>query len=307
MAADNYKTVLLTGGTGFIGRKLCDLLLNQGHSVLCLSRQKNHPKCSNSKRFKLINTLDELDHLTPPDWVINLAGAPILDRPWTRKRKVLLRQSRITLTVELVNKLAHFERAPEVMISGSAIGYYGDTHNTIVDEHAPAAQDFAAQLCNDWEQAAQAVTSLGTRLCLLRTSIVLGPNGGILARMLLPFKLGLGGKLGSGQQWMSWISLDDICRLILFLAEKPYCSGPFNACTASSVTNAEFTQTLGRLVHRPTFFTMPAFILKVLLGDASSLLLSNQQVTPQKASEAGFSFQDNKLDVALKRCLIKQD
>lgn len=296
------KRVLITGGTGFIGRALCQRLLDKGYAIDCLSRRTSF--CLEKyDKFRLIHSLDQLTPQDKPDWLINLAGEPILDRPWTQKRRAQLRDSRIKLTQSTIETLVQLDLVPKVMISGSAIGYYGDTGDQLITENSPVGHDFAAQLCEDWEQAAEAIKHSETRLCIIRTGLVLGKSGGMLARMKLPFQLGLGGKIGSGHQWMSWISLNDMCRLIIYLAETPSCSGVFNACSPNPCRNSEFTQLLGQQLNRPTLLSLPAALLKLGLGDAAALLLTGQHVIPERAIENGFQFENGDLKSTLANCL----
>lgn len=284
------KHIFITGGTGFIGQALCDRLLSQGHRITILSR---HPEIVTERwsgQIAAIQNLEQLPDIPNPDWVINLAGEPIIDKPWTEQRKQQLIDSRVTLTKNLCQILSALPTPPEVMVSGSAIGFYGNTGNNVFTENSPQGQGFAAELCHDWEQAAINNLPAETRLCLLRTGVVLAPHGGMLAKISLPFKLGLGGRLGSGKQWMSWIALEDICRLIVFLLESQHCQGIYNATTPHPVTNQQLTKAYGKHIHRPTLFPMPAIVLKKLLGEASRLLLDSQRVLPQRISNTNFSF-----------------
>jgi len=299
------KHVFITGGSGFIGTRLCELLLEQNNKITILSREPESVRQRWENKIDVINELSELTTLTPLDWVINLAGEPIADRPWTQQRKALLIKSRVTLTQSLFNTLNQLTTAPEVIISGSAIGYYDDTGNTIFTESSRQGKGFAAELCQDWEQAAISDKPHSSRLCLLRTGVVLGKQGGMLKKVSLPFKLGLGGQLGNGKQWLSWIDLDDICQLILFLANNKACQGAYNATSPNPITNYDFTKALGKQLHRPTIATVPAFILKTGLGDAASLLLGSQRILPTKAIEAGFEFTSPDITSCLQHCCKK--
>jgi uncharacterized protein (TIGR01777 family) len=299
------KHVFITGGSGFIGTRLCELLLEQNHNITILSRDPEPLRQRWNNKIDVINALSELTALTPPDWVINLAGEPIADRPWTQQRKASLIKSRVTLTQTLFDTLNQLTTPPEVIISGSAIGYYDDTGNSVFTESSQQGKGFAAELCRDWEQAAVSNKPNSSRLCLLRTGVVLGKQGGMLKKVSLPFKLGLGGQLGNGKQWFSWIDLDDICQLILFLANNKTCQGAYNATSPNPVTNHDFTKTLGKKLHRPTVATVPAFILKTALGDAASLLLGSQRILPMRAIEAGFEFAYPDITSCLQHCCKK--
>ncbi len=197
------------------------------------------------------------------DAVINLAGEPIIDARWTSRRKQVLWDSRVSLTGDLVRHIAAARHKPGVLLSGSAVGYYGNRGDAVLDESAAAGEDFAARLCKAWEEAAQGAEKLGTRVCLLRTGLVLSRRGGLLGRMLLPFKLGMGARLGDGKQWMSWIHIDDYVAMLLNLLRDAHARGPYNMTAPQPVTNAEFTSALAAALHRPALFVMPAMILEI--------------------------------------------
>ncbi len=299
--------ILLTGGTGLIGRSLCRYWLAQGHDVVVYSRQPEQvPRlCGSSVRG--IGKLADYGE-QPLDAVVNLAGAPIADRPWTGKRKALLLASRVALTAQLVSWLGTRANKPQVLLSGSAVGWYGDGGEHLLSEDSPAlGDDFAAQLCAAWEFEAQQAQALGIRVVLLRTGLVLARDGGFLARLLLPFKFGLGGRLGNGRQWMPWIHLADQVALIDFLLRQSDASGAFNACAPQPVRNSEFTQALGRVLHRPTLLPVPAFLLRGLLGELAGLLLGGQRALPSRLTAAGFVFQFNDVDSALNDLLGSED
>lgn len=291
--------ILLAGGTGLIGRALCRHWLQQGHQLTVWSRRPEQVAALCGDAVRGIGRLDELGE-EPLDAVVNLAGAPIADRPWTRKRKALLWASRIGLTEQLLAWLESREHKPKVLLSGSAVGWYGDGgERELHEDSPPVSEDFAAQLCGAWEETAQRAEDLGIRVVLLRTGLVLASNGGLLKRLLLPFKLGLGGPLGNGRQWMPWIHLSDQIALIDFLLQQEQASGPYNACAPTPERNRAFSQALGRELHRPAFMPAPAFALRALLGELSVLLLGGQRAVPTRLQEAGFSFRFTHLDVAL--------
>ena len=234
------------------------------------------------------------------DAVVNLAGAPIADRPWTHKRKALLWNSRIHLTETLLAWMESLEQKPAVLISGSAVGWYGDGgERELTEASGPVLDDFPSQLCIAWEETAQRAEALGIRVVLVRTGLVLSAEGGFLSRLLLPFKLALGGPIGNGRQWMPWVHIKDQIALIDFLLHKPDASGPYNACAPHPVRNREFAKTLGQVLHRPAFMPMPAFALKVGLGELSGLLLGGQKAVPERLLAAGFTFQFTELRAAL--------
>lgn len=295
--------ILVTGGTGFIGRPLCAELLAAGYQVTVLSRNPQRVAARCGPQVRAFGSLDEWAPHEHFDAVINLAGAPIIDRPWSVARRQVLRDSRVLLTRQLVGAMARAEARPAVLLSGSAIGIYGDSGALKVDEAAQPATDFAARLCADWETAALAAADLGVRACLLRTGLVLDPSGGLLGRMLPAFRLGLGARLGDGRQWMSWIALPDYMAAILALLHNPVASGPFNLTSPEPVTNARFTALLAKSVRRPAFMVAPGFLLKPLLGERAPLLLGGQRVLPKRLLELRYSFRHAGLDDALSALL----
>lgn len=290
--------ILLTGGTGLIGRRLCRHWLEQGHRLTVWSRRPEQVASLCGAKVRGIAKLDEIDE--PVDAVVNLAGAPIADRPWTHKRKMLLWSSRITLTEVLLAWLERCEHKPGVLISGSAVGWYGDGgERELTEASGPVSEDFASQLCIAWEETAQRAEAMGLRVVLVRTGLVLSAEGGFLSRLLLPFKLGLGGRIGNGRQWMSWIHIDDQIALIDFLLHRDDASGPYNACAPNPVRNRDFTKALGRVLNRPTVVPMPELVLKIALGELSLLLLGGQRATPARLQAAGFTFRFTDLPAAL--------
>ncbi|RBJ78048.1 TIGR01777 family protein [Pseudomonas sp. MWU12-2534b] len=291
--------ILLTGGTGLIGRALCRYWQAQGHQLSVWTRHPEKVAALCGPQVRAIRTLQELDQ-TPLDVVINLAGAPIADRPWTHKRKALLWSSRIALTETLLAWLESREHKPRVLVSGSAVGWYGDGGERELSEDSPPVnEDFASQLCIAWEETAQRAEAMGVRVALVRTGLVLSAEGGFLSRLLLPFKLGLGGPIGSGRQWMPWIHIDDQIALIDFLVHQDEARGPYNACAPKPVRNREFAKSLGRVLHRPALMPLPAFVLRLALGELSLLLLGGQRAVPARLLEAGFTFQFTDLSAAL--------
>ncbi|AFY21758.1 TIGR01777 family oxidoreductase [Pseudomonas sp. UW4] len=291
--------ILLTGGTGLIGRQLCRHWSGQGHRLTVWSRKPEIVAKTCGAQVRGIARLEDLGQ-EPVDAIVNLAGAPIADRPWTHKRKAMLWSSRITLTETLLAWLESREQKPRVLISGSAVGWYGDGgERELTEDSGPVSEDFASQLCIAWEETAQRAEALGIRVILIRTGLVLSAEGGFLSRLLLPFKLGLGGPIGNGRQWMPWIHIDDQIALIDFLLHRNEASGPYNACAPKPVRNREFAKTLGNVLHRPAFMPMPAFALKIALGELSLLLLGGQRATPVRLLQAGFTFQFTDLRAAL--------
>ncbi|MBD8616328.1 TIGR01777 family protein [Pseudomonas putida] len=291
--------ILLTGGTGLIGRKLCQHWVGQGHRLTVLSRQPGQVKQLCGASVRGVAQLEEIGDETV-DAVVNLAGAPIADRPWTARRRALLWSSRITLTEGLLAWLESRTQRPEVLISGSAVGWYGDGGERELSETSqPVKEDFASHLCIAWEETALRAEALGIRVVLVRTGLVLASQGGFLKRLTLPFKLGLGGPIGSGRQWMPWVHIDDQIALIDFLLHQTQCRGPYNACAPEPVRNREFARQLGHALHRPAFLPLPSLLLKAGLGELSGLLLGGQRARPVALQAAGFNFRYRELSAAL--------
>ncbi len=296
------KRILVTGGTGFIGKALCQTLIDQGNDVTVLTR--NLEKASLFKeRITLIETLDALTDNDAFDVIINLAGEPISQR-WTTAAKARMLQSRLQTTDALARYVQHAQHKPSVFISSSAIGYYGTHEHTSFHEETPPAQDaigsFPRDICQQWEAAASKIAAQGVRTCLLRTGVVLESDGGALAQMLFPFEFGLGGPIGNGRQWFSWIHREDLIRLILHVMQTPSLQGPFNATAPLPVTSKDFSDALGKALRRPALLPLPAFQVKLLFGDmGKTLLLAGQKVLPQKALASGFSFKYPAIQEAL--------
>ena len=291
--------ILITGGTGLIGRSLCQFWLAQGHELYVWSRTPERVKDVCGAAVHAVRELRELDQIKL-DAVINLAGAPIADRPWTQARRKLLRDSRIALTERLVKWLASLPDKPEVLISGSAVGWYGDGGEQVLTESSPVqTPDFATQLCADWETAAQAAEPLGIRVVLIRTGLVLTGKGGFLSRLMPLFRLGLGGKQGSGQQWMPWVHLDDEVALIDYVLHQQAARGPYNACAPEPARNQAFAKALGKHVKRPAIMPAPGFVLKLMLGEMAGLLLGGQNIRPERTQQIGFEFKYKALEAAL--------
>lgn len=295
--------ILITGGTGLIGRHLCKALLAEGHELTVFSR---NPGSVPAKCGAAVHAMAALAEWQPDkvfDAVINLAGEPIVDARWTEQRKQVLRASRVTLTEELVRRIAAAERKPVVLLSGSAVGYYGGRGDAELDETSGAGTDFPAQLCIAWEAAASAAENLGVRVCLLRTGLILSKEGGLLGRMMPAFRLGLGARVGNGRQWMSWVHIEDYVAMVLRLLRDEQMRGPYNMTAPSPVTNKEFTAVLAAVLRRPAPFVAPASLLKLSLGEAASLLLEGQRVLPSRLTAAGCQFKFATLGAALKDLL----
>lgn len=289
--------ILITGGTGLIGRALQQQWLPQ-HQLIVLSRKAKQLQLADSQ-VRYISELNQAD-FNSLDAVINLAGEPIADKRWTETQKHKICQSRWQITEQLVDAIAAATTPPHTLISGSAIGFYGrQAAQEITEDYQEFYPEFSHDICAKWENLAQRAASEQTRVCLLRTGIVLAEQGGALKKMLLPFKLGLGGPIGNGQQYMSWVHLQDMVRLIDFLLQHRELKGPFNAVAPKAVTNNVFAKQLAARLHRPAVLPMPAFAVKLLFGDMSEILLYGQRVVPKRLLEAGFSFNYPQLPGAL--------
>ena len=297
----------ITGGTGLIGTALIDSLRSTPARFTVQTRNISKAKLKLGSDITYIEDPESLPSDSYFDYVINLAGEPIADRPWTTRRKLQLWQSRVELTNHLVTWLHKLDKPPKALISGSAVGWYGDAQDNELNESSPPHDEYTHQLCDAWEKAALKAVSLGTRVCLIRTGLVLSANGGFLKRLLFPFKLGLGARLGRGDQYMSWIHIEDMVRAIRFLIEQDEASNPlsgvFNLTAPYPVSNAEFTQSLAKQLNRPSFMVAPAFIMKALLGEMSRLLLTGQRVLPANLEQAGFQFSYQHLKDALENVL----
>jgi len=295
---------LVTGGTGFIGRPLCRALLDAGYRVSVLSRHPESARDMPAGDLKLIASLDQLAPDIAVQVIVNLAGEPLAAGRWSSERKKLFFSSRVGTTEILFDYFSRVETPPEVLVNGSAIGYYGAQGSNILDEKGDFAPGFSHDLCSAWEAAADRFQALGTRVSKVRTGMVLGPDGGALAAMLPPFRFGLGGPIGSGKQWVSWIHRDDLVAMILHCLNRKDMSGPVNGTAPGVVTNREFAKTLGKVLRRPAFLPAPAFMLKLIFGEmAEELLLSGQKVYPRKALQTHFTFQYPDLESALRQVL----
>lgn len=281
---------LITGATGLIGQALCQRLLNNGETVFALSRNCQRARKILGSQVYCAESVDALPAETNIDVVINLAGAPIVDKRWTETRKQKLLDSRVTYTQDLIQQLSKRSSLPNSFISGSAVGWYGNQGDTVLTEKSSFKPDFSHELCEQWENAAVTAESLGMRVAIVRTGLVVAPDGGFLSKMLLPFKMGLGGPISDGQQYMPWIHIDDICRLFLFLAENPRLTGVFNGTAPRPVTNQQFSESLAETLHRPAFFRVPACALKLSMGEMAGLLLGGQRAIPEKAQAERFEF-----------------
>lgn len=293
------QTVAISGGTGLVGKALSGVLKQQGKAVQAISRRKD-TSYDETLNWDPAQGLVNPARLESVDAIVHLAGENIAAGRWNAALKGRIRNSRVEGTRNLVKSIAAVEKRPSVLVSASAIGFYGDRGSDVLDEDAAPGQGFLPEVCEEWEAEADAAAALGVRVVKVRIGVVLSPHGGALAKMLLPFKLGGGGIVGSGKQYWSWIGLHDLTRVIAFCIDNPDVHGAVNAVSPQAVTNAEFTKTLGHVLHRPTILPMPAFAARLALGEmADGLLLSSAHVVPKKLAEHGFEFDYP----ALKDCL----
>jgi len=293
--------VLVSGSTGFIGSALVRYLTTHGHKVVPLVR--SDPAVGSVRWDPAAGTI-EREKLAGLDAAVHLAGENIASGRWTAAKKNRLLNSRVQGTTFLSESLAKLDRPPRVLVSTSAVGYYGHRGDEWLLEDSPAGVGFLADVCQRWEAATEPAAKHGIRVARMRMGIVLAAHGGVLGRILLPFRLGVGGRLGSGHQYMSWISLDDACAAFEHALQTDHLHGPVNTVSPNPVTNLEFTKTLGRVISRPTLFPVPAAALKLVLGDmADELLLSSSRVAPGKLLHTGFKFNYEHLERALKASL----
>ena len=294
--------IVLTGATGMIGSLLTERWSNSDHSLVLLSRRPPAEIGVAKKQWLAWQPGASGDWeraIDGADAVINLAGEPIAGKRWTPKQKEILRSSRVDGTRALVDAIAKAQVKPKLMISGSAVGYYGPHGDEALNEDSKPGDDFLARLCVDWEAQAQKAESLGVRVCFLRTGIVLAKGEGALKKMVPPFKMFFGGPLGSGRQWMPWIHIEDEIGLIQFLIDNEGARGAFNGIAPNPVTMAEFSKTLGGVLNRPSWARVPPFVLALMVGEMAEMLLNGQRAIPAAASKLGFKFQYPSLKLAL--------
>jgi uncharacterized protein (TIGR01777 family) len=299
--------ILVTGATGFIGQRLVEEFQRQGHTLVALSRdpgaaQRDVPGLERAYKWSPLHELPPAEAFHGVDAVVHLAGESVTGR-WTEEKKQSIRDSRVLGTINLVKAIVRLQTKPPVLVSASAIGYYGDRGEEELAENSAPGNDFLAEVCQEWEKEAGKVEWGGVRSARVRVGVVVGPGGGALGAMLLPFKLGAGGPLGSGRQWWSWVHRDDLIALILHLIEHPEFSGPVNGTAPEPVRQKDFAKVLGRVLWRPAFLPAPAFALKIVLGGFSTELLSSKRVLPKMAQELGFRFRYPQLEAALRQAL----
>jgi len=291
--------LLIAGGTGFIGGALCRALVQHGHELIVLSRQPERRASHGGITILPWETSAWQQKAVGCDGIINLAGESLAEKRWIPQQKRLIRDSRLEVTRRLVSAMAELPAKPAVLINASAVGYYGARGDEPLTEAEPPGHGFLAELCQAWEAEARRAEALGVRVVRLRIGLVLGPGGGALAKMVPPFRLFVGGPLGSGRQWVSWIHRDDVIGLIEWALKTPAVTGAVNATAPSPVTMRELCRSLGQALHRPSWAPVPAVVLRVLLGEMADLLLTGQRVLPAVANQLGYRFRYPELAGAL--------
>src|SRR6266436_7942305 len=303
--------ILVSGSTGFLGTALIDVLEREGHTIVRLVRPGTGNRevsgaPAKTVRWDPVGGLFKAEAAEGADALVHLAGASIADGRWNAARKNLLRISRIEATRHLIGALSKLKQPPRVIVASSASGFYGDRGDETLTESSAAGSDFLAGLCREWEAESARGSEFGARVVMLRFGIILAAHGGALPRLALPFKMGAGGRLGDGRQWMSWLTLEETVSILQFALASPELTGPVNAVTPNSVRNSEFTATLAKTLHRPALFPAPAFALRLALGEmADSLLLISQRVIPSKLADSGYQFLQPRLENALKEVFRK--
>ena len=303
--------IVMTGGTGFIGRSLCASLCQEGHRVTLITRRREDAQRLFGSTVTVVERNGQetgaWEHcLEDADAVINLAGAPIADGRWTEARKRLLTESRILTTRLLVEAMSRRSSKPRTLVSASGIGYYGASDDRVLDESAARGQGFLADLCLEWETEARRAAEFGVRVVMLRTGMVLEQDGGALPKMLLPFRLFTGGPIMPGTQWVSWIHRRDHIGLTQWALSTPSVSGPVNVVAPEAVTMNRFCEGLGRVLHRPSWLPVPGFALSLVLGELGTLMTTGQRVNPAKALSGGYVFHYPTLEPALRAIVTKR-
>ncbi len=295
--------VLVSGATGFVGKALCAALKERGLAFTAFSRRPDRaksilPGVKEVYRWRPKLEAAPLAAIQGAGAVVHLAGESVAGR-WNAAKKRDIRESRVTGTRHLIKAIGEAKSKPSVLVCASAVGYYGDRGEEELTEESGPGGDFLAEVCQAWEAEARRAEEFQVRVVMLRTGVVLGRDGGALKQMLIPFKLGLGGPVGNGRQWMPWVSLDDLVGIIVYAIESTHVQGPVNATAPNPVQNREFTKTLAHVLHRPAFLPVPAFALKLLLGEFAEVLLASQRVVPRRLQEAGYAFRHSTLEEAL--------
>jgi len=297
--------IVIAGGTGFVGSALCKTLTVRGDGVTVMTRRPAGKPDGGNLRYVRWDQENWQEAVSGADAVINLAGEPIVGRRWSQRQKVRLWDSRVGTTHQLIQAMARSPKKAGVLINASAIGYYGPSGDQALTEEGAPGEGFLSDLCRAWETEAKRAEALGTRVVCIRIGLVLGKEGGALAKMLPPFRLGLGGPMGSGRQWVSWVDRNDLIGILLFALDHSKISGPVNATAPEPVRMREFASTLGKVLNRPAFIPAPGFVLQAVLGEMAAVLLDGQKVLPQAAQRHGYQFMQPSLKQSLTRILSK--
>ena len=305
MEPNRNRQVIVTGATGLIGQKLIERLTKRGDQAIAFVRnpERDRQRAPGASRYVEWSVSKESGEwrqvLQEADAVVNLAGAPIAER-WTDEQKEKIYNSRIAGTRHLVEAMGELDRKPSVLVNGSAVGYYGASTTEVVNELSPSGDDFMARVCSDWEAEALRAEGEGVRVALIRIGIVLSPDGGALAKLLTPFRLFVGGTLGSGDQPWPWVHIDDLLDLILYALDNQQLQGPLLAVAPEQISNWQFSKALGHVLHRPSIFPLPPFILRMMLGEGAVAILSGQRVWPERTLNSGFDFNWKSVEEALR-------
>lgn len=302
------NSILISGATGLIGKKLSEELIRGGKEISVLSRNEKKareilPAAKECVKWDYRSTNDYKNVFQLKDAVIHLAGANVAGKRWTDSYKKEIRDSRVLSTKSIVDTIEKLEQKPKVFIHASAIGIYGEQGENTATEDTGVGNDFLAEVCDEWETEAKRVDDLGVRRVTLRFGVVLDKNGGALGKMIPPFKFFVGGHIGNGEQWFSWIHIDDVVNVIIKAIDDESYNGEYNLTAPNPVRMRKFAKTLGKVLHRPSIFPVPAFILKLIMGEAADSILASQKVLPEKLMKEGYSFQFSNLESALQNIL----
>lgn len=296
--------IIVAGGSGFTGKALIPRLVAEGHEVVLLTRNPSAARLRVDQRATFVQWDGRTSgpwesHVDGTDAILNFAGEPLDAKRWSTAQKKKIIGSRVDATTAIVNAMRAVSRRPSVLVNASGVGYYGPVENGEITEEHPRGSDFLSETTSQWENAAHAAEALGVRTVMLRTAVVLGDGGGALKKMLIPFRLFVGGALGSGRQWFPWIHRDDLVGVIMFVLRNKSVSGPVNAVAPESVTMKEFCSTLGHVMHRPSWAPVPSFVLKVALGEMSAMVLTGQRAVPKALERHEYAFKFPNLSSAL--------
>ena len=297
---EKRKKIFITGGTGFIGSHLREILLRQGHYLTIVTRSPENYEEENAENQKFVPWSADLSKIfEETDVIINLAGENLFGKRWTKEVKDKIYNSRVNTTRKIVNSIKKCQNRPSLLISASALGYYGPSGDKLLDENSPSGGDFLAKVCFDWETEAEKAYASGVRVAIPRIGIVLEGDGGMLDKMVPPFRFFIGGPLGDGSQYIPWIHMNDLCRVILYpITEKDF-NGSYNACAPEPVTMNELAVAIGKVLNRPSFLRVPGFVIRAALGDAANPVLGSLRAQPKRLQTAGFEFEFEDLEEAL--------